>query len=1281
MNFGSIFAILLWVTSSAQTPEWEDHQVNNRNEEPAHCTLMPYASIEQAVKGAREASPHYQCLNGNWKFHWVRQPDDRPKDFYKPDFDASGWKAIEVPSCWELQGYGTPIYTNVTYPFAKDPPRVMGKVPPDWTAAKEPNPVGSYRRTFTVPESWKDREVFLHFEGVMSAMYVWVNGRPVGYSEDSMTPAEFNITPYLQTDENVLAVQVYRWCDGSYLEDQDFWRLSGIYRDVFLFSTPRVHLRDFFVRTDLDANYRDATLEIEASVRNYDNSDATACTLEASLLADGGKLEDLKPLAGAGKASIPAGLDAKLALRILVERPKLWSCEKPNLYRLLLTLKDAGGEVIEVETCRVGFRKVEIKNRRLLVNGVPVLLKGVNRHEHDADRGRSVRMDTMLQDVRLMKQFNINTVRTSHYPNQPAWYDLCDEYGIFVINEANVESHGMGYGPESLGHDPTWQQAHVERQTAMVHRDRNHPCVIIWSMGNEAGPGRNFQAAREAILAIDQTRPIHYERDNAKADIESVMYPDVAWLDRAGHTESPKPLLMCEYAHAMGNAVGNLAEYWEVIEKHERLIGGCIWDWVDQGLRKKTADGRQFFAYGGDYGDKPNDGWFVCDGLILPDRGITAKLWETKHVYQYVEVQPVDLPAGRIRVRNQYYFTNLNELAVRWTLTEDGTVIQEGSAEGGPALNVPPGGEREVKLPIEPPSIKAGAAYHLRVSFDLLGDTAYAQKGHEVAWKQFAIPYEVPPAPLMELSKKERLSVEDKDDSISVAGPAFKLVFGKNSGTIERLEHGGKTLIRNAADGPVLNVFRAPVDNDNYCRESWRKAGLDAPERRIRRAALASLDGPAVRIETEIDAVGKSGTVFHHQATWTILPDGAIHVANRVESENAPRVLPRIGLQMILPREFDRLTWFGRGPHENYVDRKQGADIGLYEAPVTEQLTPYVKPQESGGKEDVRWTALSDEKGSGLLVVADGLLHVTALPWTSQELDKAAHPGDLPPLQRVVLCIDHAQCGLGGASCGPPPLDKYLLKPAPATFSFTLRPYSSTMGRLADVARQTVPVAPGVDIQRDRDGRVSLRCDHPRAEIRYRTDGTNPADPGTPGSLYQGPFDLSPGGVVRAVAVGDGLVPSVVREAQFGFQIPRSAMKIVHADSEHPGEGEAHRAIDGDPATYWHTRWEKDEPKPPHEIQVDLGATYELTAVTYLPRSDNDHGRIAEYQLYLSNDPSDWGAPVRAGRFPESAEQQTIALDKPIAARYARLVAVSEVRGRAWTTIAELDVVATRRVR
>ncbi len=1276
MSFTSVFAAFLWVVPLAQAPEWEDRQVNNVNEEPAHCTLVPYASVEQAVKGTREASPYNECLNGEWKFHWARRPDGRPKDFYKPDFDASGWKEIEVPSCWELKGYGTPIYTNVTYPFAKDPPRVMGKVPPDWTASKEPNPVGSYRRAFSIPAAWAGREVFLHFEGVMSAMYVWVNGVQVGYSEDSMTPAEFNITPHLKPGENILAVQVYRWCDGSYLEDQDFWRLSGIYRDVFLFSTPKVHIRDFFARPNLDSACRDATLEVDISVRNYGKSDATAHTLEASLLAEGGAPKDSQPVAGAGVASIPAGLEAKLSLRIVVKQPKLWSCEKPNLYRLLLTLKNASGEVVEVETCRVGFRKVEIKNRRLLINGVPVLLKGVNRHEHDADRGRAARLDTMLQDVRLMKRFNVNTVRTSHYPNQPKWYDLCDEYGIFVIDEANLESHGMGYGAESLGHDPAWEKAHVDRQVSMVQRDKNHPSVIIWSMGNEAGPGRNFQACREAILAIDQTRPIHYERDNAKADLDSVMYPSIEWLDRAGKSDSSKPLLMCEYAHAMGNAVGNLAEYWEVIEKHERLIGGCIWDWVDQGLRRRTSDGREYFAYGGDFGDKPNDGSFFINGMVFPDRTIPPKMWEMKYVYQYIDIEPVDLGAGKVRIRNKYSYTSLCEFEGRWTLSEDGAVIQGGEL---PKLRISPQQSRDVTLPIRQPKLEPGAEYFLRVSFHLAEDTLWAARGHEVAWRQLELPYKVPAAPLMALDQMPGLTCEERGDRIIITGRDFKVIFSKTTGTIASLTYGGRAVVRDVSgkvSGPVINVFRAPVNNDKYCAAGWWTAELNDLERSIRSIQIDQSDPRAVKIETIVDARGKGECRFEHHTTWTVLGNGCISVANRIEPQGAPNVLPRVGVRMTLPAALTNYMWFGRGPHENYADRKRSADVGLYRSTVAEQFVPYVDTQETGNKEDVRFAALTDDDGGGLLVVAGSTLCVTALHYTSEELARARHPVELPQRDDVVLCLDHAQNGLGGASCGPAPMAKYLLRPQPVTFTFSLRPYAQAMGTLPEAARKIVPVAPPVRIRRDDDGHLMLTCDHPYAQIRYTIDGS---DPLTHGTVYSESLDFIEGGVITTVAVGDGLIPGPVSKARYSLLIPRDRMKVVFADSEHPGEGETHGAIDGNPNTYWHTQWGAGEPKHPHELQIDLGATYELEGFEYLPRQDSRNGRVADYVFYVSPDGKNWGTPASSGHFPDSADRRRVLFKDRITARYVRLVARSEVAGNAWTSIAELDVIATQR--
>ena len=1258
----------------AETPDWENPQVIGRNKEPAHCTLLPYGSVEEARKGSREASPFCLSLNGSWRFRWVPRPAERPMGFHRPGHDVSGWDEIEVPSCWELRGYGTPIYTNVRYPFHRDPPKVMGPVPPDWTAASEPNAVGSYRRTFRVPASWDGREVFLHFAGVKSAMYVWVNGREVGYSQGSKTPAEFNITPHLKPDENVLAVEVYRWSDGSYLEDQDYWRLSGIYRDVFLFSTPKVHIRDFFTRTLLDDDYRDAELLVEAEVRNFGARDARACQLDVTLLDAVGEPVGGEQMMQAAIPGITAGHTFAVKLAGEVKAPRLWSCEKPNLYRLLLVLRDESGDIVEVETCRVGFREVEIKGRRLCVNGVPVLLKGVNRHEHDPDRGRAVRMDTMLADIRLMKQFNVNAVRTSHYPNQPTWYDLCDEFGLFVIDEANVESHGMGYGEESLAHNPDWEAAHVERQVRMVQRDKNHPCVILWSMGNEAGGGRNFQACRDAIRAIDQTRPIHYERDNAKADIDSVMYPSVDWLERAGRSDSSKPLLMCEYAHAMGNAVGNLAEYWEVIEKHERLIGGCIWDWVDQGLRKTTPDGRTYFAYGGDFGDQPNDGSFCINGIVFPDRTVAPKTWEMKHVYRSIDVEPVDLLAGKVRIRNEHFFTNLAEFQGRWALSEDGEVIQEGAV---PALDVRPQKDRVVTLPITRPALKQGAAYHLCVRFHLLRDTLYAQRGHEVASVQFPMPYKVPPAPLMDVTGVPPLTVQQAATGISVRGRGFGLVFCKQAGTIRKLSYGDQVIIREAAHGPRLNVFRAPVNNDKYCDAQWWDAGLHELRFSVSDVHVDMSSPRAVKIQTHIEAIGRGDAHFDLHTSWTVLANGCIHVATQVVPGGVPSVLPRIGVRMTLPPVLRNFAWLGRGPHENYVDRKQSAAVGVYRSTVAEQFVPYVDPQETGNKEDVRWALLTNDDDAGLMVVADSLMSATALHYTSQELAEARHPTELPQREDVVLCIDARQSGLGAASCGPPPLAKYLVRPEPVYFSFSLRPYDARLGAPAVAARWTVPVAPPVDIRRDADGQVSLRCDHPYATVRYTTDG---GDPAQDGHTYAGPFGFARGGTVHAIAVGPGVMAPSVSEASFGLLIPRGEIRVVHADSEHPGEGDAQNAVDGDSSTCWHTKWGEGEPRPPHEIQIDLGAVYELSAVTYLPRQDRDHGWIDEYEIYVSTDGQVWGKPVASGRFPATSTLQRVPLDAPAVGRFVRLLARAEIRGRAWTTVAEFGVVASHRI-
>ncbi len=1259
------------MTQTHTPPDWENQHIIGRNKEPGHASFVPFKSAE-AARDADYQDRHAQSsrclvLNGDWKFHWVKSPDERPLEFFKLDYDDADWDTIPVPANWQMHGYGTPIYTNVRYPFHKDPPRVMGPVPDDWTKAKLPNPVGSYRRTFTLPDDWDGSQIFLHFAGVKSAMYVYLNGVEIGYSQGSMTPAEFNITDYLKPGENLLAVEVYRWSDGSYLEDQDMWRLSGIYRDVYLVARPAVHLRDFAVRTDLDDTYTNGTLTIEAKVRNLGDTPATPRTLRARLFSAEtiGSRAELE----SGMGAIPPGEECTVTFTMRVERPAKWTAETPNLYDLGLELLDEDGTAAEATQVSVGFRNVEIKNRKLYVNGVPVLLKGVNRHEHDPDHGRAVPLSTMIKDIELMKQFNVNTVRTSHYPNHPLWYDLCDRYGIFVIDEANIESHGMGYGAESLGHDPTWESAHVDRAVSMVERDKNHASIIIWSMGNEAGPGRNFQACRDAMLAIDDSRPIHYERDNAKADIDSVMYPSVQWLDRAGASDSEKPFLMCEYAHAMGNAVGNLKEYWETIEKHERLIGGCIWDWVDQGLRQKTEDGREFFAFGGDFGDKPNDNSFCMNGMVFADRSIPPKMWEMKRVYQYVDVEPVDLSLGRVRIHNKHFYTNLSEYEGVWELTEEGVVVQSGTLG---ELNIEPGRAKVVTLSLEPKEPGRGwTEDHLRVAFKTKSNTPWAQAGHEVAAVQMPVPYDDYHEPIMDeglaLYGSPRIS-ETEDSLILSSGIAFSKV----TGTIEHLTFGETTVISadTGTHGPMLNVFRAPVNNDKYCSGSWQSAGLDNLKREFVSLRVLQNRGGLTSVESRVMVTGSDGCQFEENTIWTILY-GDIHVDMQITPINAPSPLPRLGVRMQLPLEFDRFTWFGRGPHENYPDRKTGADVGLYDSTVAEQFVPYPDTQECGAKEDVRWAALRNKDGKGLLISADPLMSVTALHYTSQELAAARHPVDLPEPTAVNLCLDYAQTGLGGASCGPAPMAKYLLQPEPISFVFAIRPYPAKDEWVHRMGRERLQVSPRVMIRRDAAGLVHLSCTDPQATIRYTLDGNHPSA----GKSYNRPFDFSKGGTVQAISSRNYFFSNPATKMEFEPIIPRAAMRVLQVDSEEKGEGDAIKAIDGDASTYWHTEWSRQAPGHPHELNVDLGDTYVVAGFIYLPRQGNANGRVGKYKFYVSTNGEDWGEPIAQGQFRNDSARKRVEFEEPVRARYWKLIAESEVNGNPWTSVADLDVI------
>jgi beta-galactosidase len=1031
-----------------ETSDWENPAVFGRNRIPAHCTYISYPDKKSAQKNDPSQSPFYLSLNGTWKFNWVKKPAVRPMDFYKDNYNVSQWEDILVPGNWELQGFGVPIYTDEEYPFPANPPHI----PHDY------NPVGSYRRTFSIPDGWDGRQVFLHFGGVKSAMYVWVNGEKVGYSQGSKTPAEYNITKYLRRGQNTLAVEVYRWSDGAYLEGQDYWKISGIERDVFLYSTPQVHIHDFFVHADLGENYTDGKLKVSVHIKNHLPGSPGLYRIRMELFDADNEPVFETPLVKQVKFKRPG--EAVVYFERLMKNPVKWTAETPNLYSMILSLSDTSGKTTEAVACRAGFRKVEIKNGQLLVNGVPVDIKGVNRHEHDPVTGRTVTDVSMLKDIQLMKQFNINAVRTSHYPNNPKWYELCDEYGLYVIDEANIESHGMGYDPDrTLGNNPEWKAAHLDRTIRMVERDKNHPSIIIWSLGNEAGDGVNFEATYAWIKERDPSRPVQYEQAGQKShtDIVCPMYRTIWHLEEYVRKEKSRPIILCEYAHAMGNSVGNLQDYWDVIEKHRQLQGGFIWDWVDQGLLKKTGEGEEFWAYGGDFGPPgmPSDRNFCINGLVFPDRKLHPHIWEVKKVYQYIKVKPLDLEKGKIEIHNTYDFTSLISFKMEWTVMGDEKKITGGTL---PPLDIAPRNSQVVNLPLQEILPEPGVEYFLRVSFKTVDKTPLLPKGHEVAWEQFKLPLYVP-AEKVDLSMLAGLKLEEARNSIQVRGKNFNINFDKKMGLITSLVYKGTEFVKT---GPVPNFWRAPTDNDFGSDMPqrlgiWRKAGENRTIDRVKTKKINSR-----QVQIEVASILPAGEAKYY-TTYRIFGSGDIVVTNRFVpgSADLPE-MPRFGMTMTLPVEFDNISWYGRGPHENYWDRKTGAAVGVFSGKVRDQYHPYIRPQENGNKTDVRWIALTNDKGMGLLAVGLPFLSISAHHFLIDDFDpgpkkRQRHTFHLKKRNLVALNLDYKQMGVGGdTSWGKRarPHPGYTLYAKEYSYSFRLRPFSKEEGTPMKLSKQ-----------------------------------------------------------------------------------------------------------------------------------------------------------------------------------------------------------------------------------
>lgn len=1024
--------------SATGAGEWDAQpRVFQVNREAARARLIPFQDSSAALSEEVTASPYYRSLNGRWRFHWSKNPDERPVGFHSPGYDDSGWDTLAVPSNWEIEGYPEPIYLNVKYPWTGyETPQ-----PPD--VPKEFNPVGSYRRTFTVPGNWDGRRTLLSFQGVKSAFFVWVNGERVGYSEDSYTPAEFDITDRLRAGRNTLAVEVYRWSDGSWLEDQDMIDLSGIFRDVYLYSIPPVHLQDLHVHTALDDVPRDAELTVTATVRDRTargRGRVPEHRLTATLYDAEGAEVLPEPLTAAVSFG-DGGEDVTVAPRAAVRAPALWSAEAPHLYTLVVTLTDERGRTVDVQRVRIGFRSVGYGPGTFTVNGEPIVLRGVNRHETDPDHGQAVTAERMLQDIRIMKQRNINAVRTSHYPNHPHWLDLCDEYGLYVVDEANLESHGIRDRlPASL---PEWTEACVDRMRSMVERDKNHPSVIVWSLGNEAGRGENFRTMAAWTHERDPSRPVHYEGMNDAADLHSEMYTKPDDVEAYGKSGNPKPFLLCEYAHSMGNSTGNFPEYWDVFDRYPNLYGGFIWDFVDQAIRRPVPGDprRTYLSYGGDWKPGyPTDGNFSCNGIVSSDRVPHPAIHEVKKVYQAIRMTAADPAVSTVEVTNRQLFTDLDGYELRWEVTRDGARIQHGTL---PAPQAGPGASARVRIPARRPQRPdPGAAYWLNLSFVLRSDTRWARAGHSVAAEQFALPWHMPapadPAP----STLPPLTLTETARTVTVGGRDVHVVLDKSTGTLSAYRHRGTPLL---SGGPVPNFWRGPTDNDigrgaQQTLRTWRQAGA---KRTVTRVTAAQPSPSEVTIEVTA-ALPTSPSVSHWDTVFTVRGDGEVRIAHTLRPGAALPDLPMVGALLTVPAGLDTFTWYGRGPHENYWDRNTAAFVGRYRTTVDAQYGPYVRPQQTGNVTDVRTASLTDRRGTGLRVTAepgDGapLLELSALHHTPADLDGPRHPYQLKRRPETHLGVNHRQMGVGGNdSWGAPPLEKYLLH-ADRTYHYAYR--------------------------------------------------------------------------------------------------------------------------------------------------------------------------------------------------------------------------------------------------
>ena len=1264
-------------TVAAQTyTEWDNVDITSLQREPAHTIAIPLASEAAVADNAIEESPYYLSLNGVWNFRWAGTPQAAPQDFYRDTYSTSGWDKIDVPSTWQVYGvrhgksWDKPLYVNTSYPFTYNNQTwsVMADRPSDWTySGNMKNPVGSYRREFDLPEDWEGRDVYVRFNGAGHGYYVWVNGQFAGYAEDSYLPSEFKVTDYVRPGRNNISVRVYRFTSGSFLECQDYWRLTGIMRDVFLWSAPKTQIRDYFFTTTLNTAGTIATNTVALEVQGQN---LTSYTVEARLMDNGTVVaERSSKVPSSGKFSISS---------LRVPNPKLWSAEHPDLYDLVLVLKQ-GDEVVDIRGGKVGLRTIAVRNDgALTVNGQRIIFHGVDRHDFSNIGGRTLTREEIEKDILLMKKLNVNAVRTSHYPDNPYFYDLCDKWGIYVLAEADVECHGN----TSLSSNERFKAAMVERNERQVLWLRNHPAILLWSYGNESGGGNNFQSVNAAIKAVDKTRLTHYEGNSTWADVTSSMYGDVNSMRNTGQGRlndynngrtGIRPHIQCENTHSMGNAMGNQREYFDIYENFPAMAGEFVWDWKDQALSipiPGNTKGETYWAYGGDFGDRPNDGNFCTNGVIFADYTYSAKALNMKKIYQPVDFYWTDSIEGIITVKNKQTFADVSAYAFSYDVLEDGIVKRTGTMD----VAVDGGIGKTTKVTLGrllPADAQPGADYFVRIHVTQREATPWAEAGYEVASEQLCL-RRATQRDIYRPASSGKLTVTD-GTTITVKGEDFEVSFSKSSGLMTRYNVKGKNLI---SSGPRFNAFRVPTDNDKTHSYDWDQMGLRNLQLKVGKWEVEEHDG-AVVLTIVNTYNGAAPLSFTDQVSYTILPDGAISVNTIVEPSVKNRILPKMGYIMEMPRGYEQFRWYGRGPWDNYRDRKESCFEGLWKSTVTEQWTGFVLPQENGNKENVRAIGLTNAQGVGLMVVAPQGMSSTVGHWRPTDMytdrnNRKRHPYEVNFVGENVICLDMANRALGNASCGPDVLPKYELRSDRYTFNYLILPIreAQTEEQFMAATRVASPQCASVDVANNK-GMITLTSGTPNAQIHYSLDG------GKTEQIYTKPFDLKSGGTILAWATADGLLPSMKSETTVNLFVDKSLWRVVSYDSEQGGGERVSNAIDDDVSTIWHTSYSNPTPQYPHEIVVDMGKTYRINAFIYQGRIDGSNGRVRAYSVYFSNSPTVWGAPSAEGNFDNTSDEQSVALSAPVEARYFRLIARSEVGGNAWTSAAELGISAT----